>query len=61
MKSIRQVLAGMPELVRFSERLESPDWPTPEEVARAEHALAQGRVRRQEELDLNNEGRLERD
>lgn len=52
MKSARQVLAEMPELAAFRERLQSPDWPTPEECAASAHALAQDRAERQPELPL---------
>lgn len=39
-KSARDVLADMPELARFRERLLDPSWPTPQEVAEARAALA---------------------
>jgi hypothetical protein len=48
-KALRDVLAAL----RLSERLADPDWhPTPEEVAEAQHALAQAPSRPQAELPL---------
>jgi hypothetical protein len=52
MKPIRQVLADMPELAAFRERLQSDEPFTDSERAEAEHALAVDRARRQSELPL---------
>lgn len=54
MKSIREVMAAMPELARFRERLSDPDFPTAAEVAAARWGLSQARVERQADLDLED-------
>lgn len=52
MKPLQKVLADMPELAAFRERLESDEPFTDSELAIAAHALAQDRVERQPELQL---------
>lgn len=52
MNSIREVMAAIPELDRFRERLESPDFPTAVEVAEARWGLAEARQKAQAELNL---------
>lgn len=54
MKSVREVMAAMPELARFRERLEAEDWPTAAEVAAARWGLAQARVDAQGEMELES-------
>lgn len=54
MKSVREVMAAMPELARFRERLESPDWPTATEVAEARWGLSEARQKAQAELNLDS-------
>lgn len=39
-RTARDVLAGMPDLQRFRERLLDPSWPSAQEVAAARAALA---------------------
>ena len=52
MPSVRQVMAAMPDLARFSARLNDPDFPTAQERADAERALAQNRINAQGQLPL---------
>lgn len=51
-RHIRDVLQGLPELRRYIERKDAPDFPTPEELAYAEHELARDRTARQTSLPL---------
>jgi hypothetical protein len=51
-RHIRDVLQGVPELRRYIERKDALDFPTPEELAAAEHELARERSARQSELPL---------
>lgn len=46
LRSIREVMVMMPELQRFRERLESDDFPTPEELTQARTILAAAKVTR---------------
>lgn len=51
-KPVRDVLAGMPELQRFRERLMDPAWPSAQEVAESRAALAINPTRPQLRLVL---------
>ena len=54
MKSVREVMAAMPELARFRERLSDPDFPTAAEVAVARWGLSVARQKAQAELNLDS-------
>lgn len=52
MKHVNDVAREMPELSRLFERLDDPEWPTREEVARSFAALCVPKTPGQGALDL---------
>jgi hypothetical protein len=55
-RHVSEILAELPIVQLIRARLDDPAYPTPTEVADAQHALTQARVRRQEELPLTGAG-----
>lgn len=53
MKPIRNVMASMPELSAFHERLNDPDFPSAAEVAQAMHNLAHPPMPKQPQFQLS--------
>lgn len=56
-RHIRDVMLGMPELRRFAERMDAPDFPTEAEIVAARRELAHERGDRQASLPLAEHAR----